>query len=63
MDAYMDEIADKYAEEEEPTEQTKTNEPFQVSYYEYVNNKNKYKLVPKSYDATKKTCLVTYKEV
>ena len=63
MDAYMDEIADKYAEEEEASKQPKTNEPFQVSYYEYVNNKDKYKLVPKSYDATKKTCMVTYKEV
>lgn len=63
MDAYMDEIADKYAEEEESPKQTKTNEPFQVSYYEYVNNKDKYKLVPKSYDAAKKTCMVTYKEV
>ena len=63
MDAYMDEIADKYAEEEEAPKQTKTNEPFQVSYYEYVNNKDKYKLVPKSYDAAKKTCMVTYKEV
>lgn len=66
MDALMDEIADKYIDEDEAPKQEKKqmkiDEPFEVSYYEYVNNKGKYKLVPKSYDAAKKTCMVTYKE-
>ena len=54
MDAFVDTIADKYEEEPEVE-----NEPIEVSYYEYVNNKGKYNLVPKSYDREKKTCKVT----
>ena len=54
MDAFVDTIADKYDEELEDK-----NEPIEVSYYEYVNNKGKYNLVPKSYDREKKTCKVT----
>ena len=60
-DSYMDELAERYSEEEEEQEQTK-NEPFEISYYKYVNNKDKYTLVPKSYDSVKKTCMVTLKE-
>lgn len=54
MDAFVDTIADKY--DEKPEDE---NEPIEVSYYEYVNNKGKYNLVPKSYDREKKTCKVT----
>lgn len=59
FEEYMDSLADRYAEEEETTEQKKNTEPFEVPYSEYVNNKKKYKLVPNTYNREKKTCMVT----
>lgn len=64
LDALMDEIAEKHIsdfEENEQQENSKNNEPIEISYYEYVNNKQKYKLIPNSYDKTKKTCKVKIK--
>ena len=55
MDAYMDEIADKYEEEEEEPQ------PIEIKYSEYTKNKSNYKLVAGSYNSQTKTCKVYIK--
>lgn len=56
MDEFMATVDEP---EEEPA--AKSNEPFEVPYAEFSNHKSKYKLVAGSYNADKKTCMVTLK--